>query len=801
MYNILKKEIISYFSSLVAYVTIGVFLLVLGLLLWVYPDTSVIDYGYAALDGLFNTAPYLFMFLVPAITMRSLAEERREGTFELLLTRPLTDWQIVMGKYLAAVLIVLFALAPTLIYYYSVYTLGAPRGNIDTGGVIGSYIGLFLLGSAFAAIGVFASAVSKNQIVAFIIAVFLCFFFYSGFDSLNNILSLQDLNIQNLGINEHYQSISRGVLDTRDLAYFIILTGFFIGLTLFALLLQRQKSLKDQTLFKLVAGVVLIAIVSAFTFTRFDFTAEKRYTISPISRNVLDNLPHPVKVTVYLQGELTGGMKRLQRATNDMLSDLRSYSRGKLQVEFIDPLEGLAASEQGQVIQDLQAKGLEPTNLSVQTENGLSQKVIFPWAAVSSNGHVVLVKLLNTQSQMSLSADDQLNNSIQNLEYAFTSAIKKATGNGIQAIGFTTGHNELNDLQLNGAIQSLSAGFIVGRVDLKSIQFDSLAKIKLLVVAKPDKPFAEDEKFKLDQYIMRGGRVIWAIDQVSAELDSLRGHGGEQLAFNKQLNLDDQLFGYGVRINYDLIADINSAQIPMSTGNIGGQPQIQLVPWLYYPVLITLPTQKQPIVKNIDGIYSQFASTIDVLNNKNIKSTTLLTSSPYNKNIAAPFQISLRSIEQAPDPKEFQSKPKTIGVLLEGKFKSGFKNRPVPAGITDRIEQVNESVPAKMIVLSDGDIFKNQVSADGSPYPLGYDRYTQETYGNKNLLLNMADYLTDDSGLIELRTKEIKLRLLDKAKVRDEKLFWQLINTVFPLLLVLIFAIFQHYARRRKYAR
>ncbi len=801
MYNILKKEIISYFSSLVAYVTIGVFLLVLGLLLWVYPDTSILDYGYAALDGLFNTAPYLFMFLVTAITMRSLAEERREGTFELLLTRPLTDWQIVTGKYLAAILIVLFALIPTIVYYYSVYTLGAPQGNIDTGGVIGSYIGLFLLGSAFAAIGLFASAMSKNQIVAFIISVFLCFFFYSGYDSLSNILSLQDLNIQNLGINEHYQSISRGVLDTRDLAYFIILTGFFIGLTLFALLRQRQKSLKDQTLFKLIAGIVLIAIVSAFTFTRFDFTAEKRYTISPVSRNVLDSLPHPVKVTVYLQGELTGGMKRLQRATNDMLSDLRSYSHGKLQVEVIDPLEGLAASEQGQVIQDLQAKGLEPTNLSVQTENGLSQKVIFPWAAVSSNGHVVLVKLLNTQSQMSLSADDQLNNSIQNLEYAFTSAIKKATGNGVQAIGFTTGHNELNDLQLNGAIQSLSAGFIVGRVDLKSIQFDSLAKIKLLVVAKPDKPFAEDEKFKLDQYIMRGGRVIWAIDQVSAELDSLRGHGGEQLAFNKQLNLDDQLFGYGVRINYDLIADINSAQIPMSTGNIGGQPQIQLVPWLYYPVLITLPTQKQPIVKNIDGIYSQFASTIDVLNAKNIKYTTLLTSSPYNKNIAAPFQISLRSIEQAPDPKEFQSEPKTIGVLLEGKFKSGFKNRPVPAGITDKIEQVNESVPAKMIVLSDGDIFKNQVSADGSPYPLGYDRYTQETYGNKNLLLNMADYLTDDSGLIELRTKEIKLRLLDKAKVRDEKLFWQLINTVFPLLLVLIFAIFQHYARRRKYAR
>src|ERR1700749_4534547 len=228
MLSILKKEVISYLSSLVAYVTIGAFLLVLGLFLWVFPDSSILDYGYAGLDSLFSTAPYLFMFLIPAITMRALAEERREGTFELLLTRPLTDAQIVVGKFLACVLLVLFALIPTLVYYYSVYQLGTPQGNIDSGAVIGSYIGLFLLGSAFAAIGLFASAITKNQIIAFTIAVFLCFFFYSGFDSLSGLLSLQSSGIQNLGIAEHYQSISRGVLDTRDLAYFIILAGLFI---------------------------------------------------------------------------------------------------------------------------------------------------------------------------------------------------------------------------------------------------------------------------------------------------------------------------------------------------------------------------------------------------------------------------------------------------------------------------------------------------------------------------------------------------------------------------------------------
>ncbi|MEO5909389.1 MAG: gliding motility-associated ABC transporter permease subunit GldF [Pelobium sp.] len=233
MFTIFKKELYSYFSSLVAYITIGIFLLVLSLFLWVFPDTSILEYGYAGLDSLFNTVPYLFMFLIPAITMRSLSEEKKEGTFELLATRPLTDWQIVMGKYLSSLTLVLFSLIPTLVYYISVYQLGAVKGNIDSGAVIGSYIGLFLLGGAFVAIGIFASSITKNQIIAFAIAVFLCFFAFSGFDSASQILSLQQFDevLLNIGINEHYQSISRGVLDTRDLIYFLSFIALFLLLT------------------------------------------------------------------------------------------------------------------------------------------------------------------------------------------------------------------------------------------------------------------------------------------------------------------------------------------------------------------------------------------------------------------------------------------------------------------------------------------------------------------------------------------------------------------------------------------
>jgi len=797
MFTILKKEIVLYLSSMVAYITIGVFLIVLGLFLWVFPDTSILDYGYASLESLFNTAPYLFMFLIPAITMRSLAEERREGTFELLATRPVTFGQIIMGKYFACVLLVLFALLPTYVYYYSVTVLGNPQNNIDSGAVIGSYIGLFLLGASFVAIGIFASAITKNQIIAFTIAVFLSFFVYSGFDSLSGLLSLQNTGIDQLGISSHYSSVSRGVLDTRDLFYFIALTALFILLALGALKLQMQRKLWQTDIY-VYAGVFVVAIIVAqFGFTRIDFTKEKRFTLSPVSQNMMDSLATPVKVTVYLQGDnLPGGFKRLQRATRDMLSDMQAYSHRKLQFEFVDPLKGQSQSEQDSTIKNMMSGGIEPTNLSVKTDDGLIQKLIVPAAVVTSGDKQVPVNLL--QRRIGLGEDEVLNNSIQNLEYAFASGIKKAITGGNQQVGIIEGHHELDDVQMHDAINTLSSSFMVGRVDLKKISLADLLKVKLVVIAKPETPFTEIEKFKVDQYLMHGGRILWTIDQVSAELDSLRGHSGEELAFNKQLNLDDQLFTYGVRINYDLIADLNSSQIPVATGSVGGQPQIQMVPWLFNPILV--PVSRNPIVKNVDGITTQFISTIDTLAVKGVKKTILLTTSPYNNKITAPHMLSLAAIEQQPDPKAFQSAPKTVGVLLEGSFKSDFMNRPVPEGFTEQVNVLQKSEPAKMIVISDGDVFRNQLAADGSPYPLGYDHYTQQTSGNKTLLLNIVDYLTGDTRLIALRAKEIQIRLLNKARVRNEKLYWQLVNNIIPPALVLIFAIFQHYVRKRKYA-
>lgn len=557
-------------------------------------------------------------------------------------------------------------------------------------------------------------------------------------------------------------------------------------------MVNRRKDLLYLAGFILV--VIILNVLASFVFTRFDFTKEKRYTLSNVTREVLSNLKEDIQVTVYLEGDFPAGFKRLQKSTRDMLSDFKAYSGGKLRFDFVNPNTGSDAQQQA-VLQDLSSKGIEPTNLSVKTDEGMSQKLVFPAALISAGGRQLAVRLL--QNRTGATPEEILNNSVQNLEYAFASAIKKVTSGGTQRIGFTEGHNELNDLQLADAMKSLQDGYEVGRVDLSVIPFSNLDKIKVLIVPKPSSEFSEAEKYKIDYFLMRGGRILWAVDNVNAELDSLRGKTG-QLAFPKKLNLDDMLFKYGIRINYDLVADMNCAQIPVSVGNIGGQSQIQMLPWLLFPVFV--PVSTHPVVKNLDGIKSEFASTVDTIAVKGLKHHILLSSSPFSKKIAVPAMLSLQMVEQEPDPKEFKSEPKPVGVLVEGTFPSNFRNRPVPEGISEHLVVPLQSKYTKMMIVADGDILKNQVSTtDGSTFPLGYDRFSQQQYGNRNFLLNAADYLADDSEIISLRTKEIQIRLLDRARIRSEKTVWQFLNIGLPLIMLIVAGIFQHYYRRRKY--
>lgn len=562
-----------------------------------------------------------------------------------------------------------------------------------------------------------------------------------------------------------------------------------------------KRGQKFTGLIIFVAGLLVINVIARYAYTRIDFTKEKRFTLTDKSKSILKNVDKEVIITVFLDGDLPAAFKRLRNATKDLLSDYKSYAGADIRVVFADPLEGLTAGDQDTVINNLYQLGIEPTTLNIKNDAGFAQKTIFPMAIVEADGHQLPVKLLQNLDAMG-NYEENINNSIQNLEYTFTSAIRKVLSGQHPRIGITEGNGELSDLLLNDAIKSLSDSYEVGRVDLNLIDKKGLDKLKTLIVAKPQKEFSEAEKYKINYFVMNGGRVVWCIDQVAAELDSMGRSGaraGEQLAFNRKLNLDDMLFMYGTRINYNLIADANCVEIPLSMGG-GQQGQIQMAPWVYYPLL--MPDTASNLVKNIDGVRSEFVSTVDTIGVKGLRKIIILKSSPFNKVHTTPKLLTLQMVAEQPDPKAYASVPQSAGVLVEGIFPSVFLNRAVPAGITESYEVPAQSKPNKMIVIGDGDIFKNQVSSrDGSAFPLGYDRYTERNYGNKALLLNIADYLSNDENLIALRNKEVKIRLLDKARLRTEKLQWQLINIAAPILLLILFAIFQHYYRKRKYAR
>jgi len=796
--SIYKKDVAAYFNSLTGYLAIGLFLLATGLLLWVFPDTSIPEYGYATLEGFFQLSPYLFLFLVPAVTMRSIAGERAEGTLDLLLSRPIRLWHLLLGKYFAGLTILALALLPTLIYVVAIYRLALPIGNVDTGAIIGSYLGLFLLGAAFVTVGLFTSALHPNSIVAFLLTAALCFLLFYAFDALSNspLFDAYSYFISALGMRSHYEAVSRGVLDTRDLVYFVSLSLLFLWCTHALLGRHRYDARQRWTLgASVLAGVIAVNAVAAFGFGRIDFTAEKRYTLSPLAKETVRALDQDIRVTLLLDGDLPGGFVRLRRAAIDLLNDLKAYSNGRFTFRIIDPMEGDAAQQQENT-ETLAALGVTPTNLNVRTANGFMQRLIFPAALVSGSEDDIPVNLL--QNRAGARPEEVLNNSIQNLEYAFVTAIRKAVSGTRPLIGITEGHGEPGQLQLHDAVQSLMSGFQVGFVNLDSIPLDGLRQLAALIVVKPIRPFSETEKFKIDHYIMNGGSVLWAIDQVDADLDSLRNGGGVQTVIPRRLNLDDQLFTYGVRFNYDLIADLNCAQIPLTTGQVGAQPQIELAPWLFYPVFV--PTTAHPLLKNLDGIRSEFAGTIDTIAVDGVRKTFILHSSPFSRVMPMPATISLNLVEEAPDPTQFKSRPYPVAALLEGQFPSVFADRPLPKGIDPTVTSPDRSKPAKMLVIADGDIFSGQVNpTDRSPYPLGWDRYTQQQFGNKAFLLNAIDYLTDDADVIALREKEVRLRVLDPVRLRQDRLFWQLACVALPLILLLSAGLAQQYLRKRRY--
>lgn len=823
MYALFKKEINNFLSSLIGIMVVVVFLLITGLFLWVFKsDFNIMSYGYANLDGLFILAPWVFLFLVPAVTMRFFAEERRTGTIEMLLTKPLSDWQIVGAKYLAGVTLVLLALIPTLIYYLTVSHLAMPAGNIDHGGIWGSYIGLFFLSAAFVSIGVFCSSVTNNQILAFILSVFLCGFLYIGFDLIHSLslFGKIDLFIQQLGMAAHYSSMSRGVVDTRDLLYFLAVIALFLCLTKSSL--ASRKNNKRNEIFSLTITLIIIVLINtigSFVYTRIDLTSEKRYTLSDTSKDILRDLDDYVYFRVYLEGDFPAGFKKLRKETKEMLDEFRAYSKF-IDYEFINPSESDNQSERNETYKLLWQSGLNYYTETIQTNTGLQQIMIWPGIIMSYRDKEMAIDMLSGQSGQS--QETVLNNSAQDLEYKLISGIKDISTQQRKTIAFIDGHGELSDNDVYDIANSLSKKYNIKRATLneqvgtltrRDLDRDSNIVIRpafdAIILAKPAEPFSEKDKFLIDQYIMYGGKVMWLLDAVNASMDSLQNAESTMgLALN--LNLDDQLFHYGVKINRNLLLAYPCAQIGLVTGQ-GANLQSILLPWYYFPLLS--PASEHPIVRNLEAVKADFVSSLEpTTSSPGIQKIPLLKTSDYTKASSTPVYISLDILNERPNANMFPQKGMPTAFLLNGKFTSLYENRMTSAIMNSpEIGFKTESVPNSMIVIADGDIIRNQLAQldyakknnkrVGSPLPLGYDQYTNITYGNKQFIENAVSYLIEGEGLINVRSRELKIRLLDMNKVNSNPIKWQLINVVLPSAIMIIFGIVLAFIRKKKYSR
>jgi ABC-2 type transport system permease protein len=576
---------------------------------------------------------------------------------------------------------------------------------------------------------------------------------------------------------------------------------------------DKKKNIKRSNIVQLFLGIVIILlvnIIAGFIFTRFDLTAEKRYSLSPATKKMLKGLKDEVLFKVYLEGDLPPGFRRLANETKEMLDEFRAYTKN-IQYEFVDPSANPNPKERNDGYKLLVERGLQPTELHVTKKGQSTQLMIFPGAIVSYGSREVPVQLV--MSQLGQEADKSLNISVQSLEYNLASSMQKLVEMSKPQIAFIQGQGELSTQETQDAQNALSEFYNVERVTINH-KISSLAirlqgassdmlvnKFKAIIIAKPTTPFDEKDKFLIDQFIMRGGKVLWLVDPVLASMDSLQKYNST-LGLVNNVNLDDMLFNYGVRMNANLIMDKIALPIPVKTGQIGDQPQFEFFPWYYFPVLT--PTISHPIVNGLNAIKTEFISSIDTVEAQGVKKTILLTTSPYSRPVTAPVFIDLEILKKQPDENEFNKGPQPVAVLLEGEFTSSFLFRLPPELVENKDLQFlqRSHKPTKMIVVGDGDIIKNQFQmTQGYFLPLGYDQYTRQTFGNKDFLLNAMNFLCDDSGLISVRSRELRLRMLDSTKVENQRLFWQLLNIFLPLILILIFCFIKLKIRARKYSR
>jgi gliding-associated putative ABC transporter substrate-binding component GldG len=550
--------------------------------------------------------------------------------------------------------------------------------------------------------------------------------------------------------------------------------------------------------------LVGLNLLSTVLHVRLDLTEERRFTLSDATKRLIRELDGPVEITVLLEGDMPAGFQKLANASRDLLNDMRDISPDKITFRFARPAADADDSTRVYVYDSLQQLGVNPTNVKAQTKKGegTEETLLFAGAVIRYGDRTVGVDLLSGQSQMSGIAS--LNNAEALLEYRFADAIRKASREVVPLIGYLAGNGEPLDYRIYDLIEQTLRPNYAFRI----IPIDSVTHIpsdfSAICVVKPMQAFTDAQKLKIDQYVMRGGRVVWMLDNLYASLDSLQRSEGSFIAFDLGLNLEDLLFKYGVRINRDLVQDLQNDGIPSVIGQMGDKPQIEVLPWPYYPLL--RHNGQHPIAKNMDYVLSKFPQSIDTVKSPGIRKTILLSTSNAARSLPTPAKVEWESIRTEEDLASFRASDIPVAVLLEGRFSSLYANR-IGRAQADSLQMLqgtpflgSSASEGKMVVVADGDLPLNDISQQDGPLQMGMNAYTRQQYANRNFLLNTLEYLTDSTGILETRSKDYTLRLLDDKQVEAERLQWQLIDIVGPMLLMLLFIAAWQYRRKRRFA-
>jgi len=812
MWAICKKEWAHYFGSLSGYLIISFYLLVNGLLLFVLPNFNVLDFGYTSLQVYFDFAPWILILLIPAITMRSFSDEYNQGTYEILKSLPISARSILIGKYLGVVSITTLAILPTFFYAIVLNNL-SDVGGIDWGATIGAYIGLLLLASVYVAIGVYMSSVTKHTMIALLASVFICIFLYKGFDWIAELQFFQngyDFYIRQLGLSVHYQNLNKGAIGLQDILYFITI------LVLFGLGAIEQLSGKFKYSWVLVI-LLLLNYISHLFALQIDLTKDQRYTISSQSKILIQDVKQPVKIHFYLGGDLPPHFKKLELSTIQFLDQLQRINPTWISWDQTIPGELFKDSALMLFYDSLQKQGLPIDrfqNTGTLTDKKLDQLLV-PGLLIEVEGQKPIAIDLRSSKQFfkpynivkelpEIDIEASFNAAEALLEYKIVQAIYLSNRMVRPSIAYLVGNGEPLDYTVNDLGQTIKNQYNLGVFDLKK-GFPDASKINTLLIVKPTIRFTELDQLKIDQYILSGGNVIWALDPLFAEYDSLRNSAGEYLAFDRGLGLEAQLFKYGVRVNPNLVQDLNCAKLPMVVGeDASGAPKIQRVPWPYYP--FAQAGSEHPMVQNMDRVLTAFPASLDTVRAIGILKTILLTTDTTSRIISSPTIIQLNSGQQEGELASFTKQHIPIAVLLEGQFKSAFTGRLTQA-LQDSVQSAtgkgflsNGIKGAKQIVLSDADLITNYVDAQKGPLPMGMIPYEGVQFGNSVFFQNIIAYLNEPVSLLEARKKNIVLRRLDSGKVAENRLWIQLVLLLGPLCFLGLGYLGAYFYRQSRFA-